>query len=188
MKIAIFASGSGTNTENIIRFFENHKTIKIALVLTNNPKAKVIHRVSKFNIKTIIFSREDIYENGIILKLLLKFRIKFIVLAGFLWIIPKNIIDNFPFKIINIHPALLPKFSGKGMYGMKIHRLVTENKEKESGITIHFVNEEYDKGQIIFQKSIFVQPNESADELAERIHKLEYKYYPKIIEKLILNQ
>jgi phosphoribosylglycinamide formyltransferase-1 len=185
-KIVIFASGSGTNAENIIQYFHNSSTIKVSWILTNNPNAKVLERAKKYNISTKIFSKSDINESEEFLQFLIK-EANYIILAGFLWLIPSRIIQNFPNKIINIHPALLPKYGGKGMYGMKVHLSIVEKKEKETGITIHFVNEKYDEGAIVFQKSVNVEEKDTPESVALKVHELEYQYFPKVIEKVILN-
>lgn len=185
IRIAILASGSGTNAENIIKYFKNHTNIKVTMVLTNNAKAKVIDRAKRLNITSIVFSREDFYDTNSVLKTL-KENADFIVLAGFLWKVPEVILNNFPDKIINIHPALLPKYGGKGMYGMHVHKAVVENKEKESGITIHYVNKNYDEGNIIFQQKFKVLSSDTAESVAEKIHVLEQNNFPKVIEKIIL--
>jgi len=184
-RIAIFASGSGTNAENIIKYFNNHKTISVDLVLSNNKKAKVFERANRLGVSSITFDKNDFIFSDKVLNLL-KEKADFIVLAGFLWKIPTSIINAFPNKILNIHPALLPKYGGKGMYGMHVHNAVVKNNEKESGITIHFVNENYDEGGIIFQKRFEVLSTDTAENVAEKIHKLEYRYFPKIIEKVLL--
>jgi len=185
IKIAIFASGNGSNAENIINHFKNHPKIIVELVLTNNHKAFVIERVKKYNIKCIIFNKDDLYNSNNVLNILKENNIDFIVLAGFLWLVPISIISNYNGKILNIHPALLPKYGGKGMYGMNVHKAVIENKEKVSGITIHHVNENYDEGNIVFQKEIEISSNDTPESLAEKIHKLEYQYYPLVIENVI---
>jgi phosphoribosylglycinamide formyltransferase-1 len=184
-RLIIFASGSGSNAENIIRYFNSNKNICISKILTNNKNAKVIERGKKLNINTVVFNKDDFYQTDKILNLL-KNDADYIVLAGFLWKIPKNIIDAFPNKIINIHPALLPKYGGKGMYGNHIHKKVIENKEKETGITIHYVNEKYDDGTIIFQKSVSLSNNETLKNIQKKIHQLEMENFPKVIEKEIL--
>ncbi|MDP3353894.1 MAG: phosphoribosylglycinamide formyltransferase [Flavobacteriaceae bacterium] len=184
-RIAIFASGSGSNAENIIRYFSNSTKIKVVSVLTNNPNAKVIERAKILNVSSIIFSKLDLYESQDFFDNLIK-EVDYIILAGFLWLMPKRIIDQFPQKIINIHPALLPKYGGKGMFGMKVHQSVIDNKEKETGITIHYVNEKYDEGTIIFQKEVNVVWNDTSETVAEKVHQLEYEYYPKVIETVIL--
>jgi phosphoribosylglycinamide formyltransferase-1 len=182
IRIAIFASGNGSNVENITKYFQNHATVEISLVLTNNPNAYVIERAKNLGIKSLVFSKTEFLENDKILHYLKENDIKLIVLAGFLLKIPENIIKVFPDKIINIHPALLPKYGGKGMYGDKVHRAVVKNKETESGITIHYVNEYYDEGEIIFQAKCAVLPNDSYEDVAAKIHKLEYEHFPKVIE------
>lgn len=183
-KLAIFASGSGTNTENLIRYFKNSQLANITLVLSNNKNAKVLQRAKKHDIKTLIFSKKELYETDYIVEIL-KEKADFIILAGFLWRVPTSIIEVFPNRIVNIHPALLPKYGGKGMYGMRVHETIKENGEKESGITIHYVNERYDEGNIIFQKKITIDSEDSPNDIASKIHKLEYKYFPIVIENLL---
>lgn len=183
--IAIFASGSGTNAENIINFFKENKKNEISIIFSNNKNAFVNQRAVNHNIKHHIFSRPDFYESDKILKILKENNINFIVLAGFLWLIPEYLINEYPNKIINIHPALLPKYGGKGMYGMNVHKAVVENKETETGITIHYVNKEYDKGDILFQAKCPVSLADTPEDVAKKIHKLEYKHFPKVIEKLL---
>jgi len=184
-KIAIFASGSGTNAENIIKFCKENKKFEIAMIFSNNKNAYVIQRAINHNIKHHIFSRTDFYETQNTLKILQNEKIDFIVLAGFLWLIPEYLINAYPNKIINIHPALLPKYGGKGMYGMHVHEAVVANKEKESGITIHFVNKEYDTGNVIFQAKCVVSPNDSAEDVAKKVHALEYEHFPAIIDRVV---
>lgn len=184
-RIAIFASGSGSNAENIISFFSNSAEIKVVSVLTNNPNAKVIERAKKLNISFKIFNRFDLNESDEFLSFLVK-EVDYIILAGFLWLFPKRIIEKFPQRIINIHPALLPKYGGKGMFGMNVHQTVIANREKETGITIHYVNENYDEGAIIFQEKVSIDLNDTPDSIADKIHHLEYKYFPKVIESVIL--
>ena len=183
--LAIFASGNGTNTENIIKFFLPSNTAKVELILTENPTAGVIHRAKKLNTKVIVFDKNELRNSDKILNLLIDNKIDFIILAGFLKLIPAHIIKHYPNKIINIHPALLPKYGGKGMYGMNVHNAVIKNKEKTSGITIHYVNEKYDDGQIIFQAECKVEKTDTPESLAQKIHKLEYEHYPKIINQII---
>jgi phosphoribosylglycinamide formyltransferase 1 len=187
--IAIFASGSGTNAENIIKFFQNDPIIKVKLVLCNNPKAYVIQRAKNLKIESKIFTKEELYNEKSFIRILNRNAISFIVLAGFLWLLPEFLIRAFPKKIINIHPALLPKFGGKGMYGLKVHEAVLKANERESGITIHYINEYYDEGSIIIQYKCRVFPESDTPEiLAERIHKLEYQYYPAIINDILTNK
>jgi phosphoribosylglycinamide formyltransferase-1 len=183
--IAIMASGSGTNAENIIKYFSNKKSAKVALVLSNRREAYVIKRAAEHNVKSIFFDRNDLYASEKVLNDLIIHDIDFIVLAGFLWLIPENILNRFENRIVNIHPALLPDYGGKGMYGDIVHKAVIENHESESGITIHYVNRFYDEGDIIFQAKCKVKASDTPDSLATRVHSLEYEYYPKIIETLI---
>lgn len=185
--LAIFASGSGTNAENLIKAFKENKKITISTIFSNNKDAYVTQRAINHNIKYYIFSRPDFYQSQKILSLLKENNIDFIVLAGFLWLIPEYLIDAFPNKIINIHPALLPKYGGKGMFGMNVHESVVKNKEPETGITIHYVNKDYDKGSIIFQAKCPVLPTDSADDVAKKVHELEYMHFPKVVEQVITN-
>ena len=184
-KIAIFASGSGTNAENIIKFCKENKKIEISAIFSNNKNAYVIQRAINHNIKYHIFSRTEFYQSQKILKTLKEDNIDFIVLAGFLWLIPEYLIDAYTNKIINIHPALLPKYGGKGMYGMKVHESVVGNRDTESGISIHYVNNEYDKGSIIFQTKCNVLPDDTADDVAKKVHGLEYAHFPVVIKNLL---
>ncbi|MBS3807178.1 MAG: phosphoribosylglycinamide formyltransferase [Bacteroidales bacterium] len=184
-KIAIFASGSGSNAENIARYFKNHKFLKVALMLSNNPQAYVLKRAEKLGIPVYVFNRDDLYKDNNVKERLLNEGIDFIVLAGFLWLIPSSIIRAWPNRIINIHPALLPGYGGKGMYGDRVHQKVYENGEPESGITIHYVNEHYDEGQIIHQARFPIEKGEGPDEIAQKAHELEYREYPRVIEKLL---
>lgn len=184
-KIAIFASGNGSNCENIIKHFSQSEVARVVLVVTNNPSAKVIERAKRLDTDISIVPKDSISDSSIMLPLLREKCIDLIVLAGFMLFIPSFLIDNYPHRIVNIHPSLLPKYGGKGKYGMHVHEAVKENNEKESGITIHFVNNEYDRGEIIAQYSTPVSPDDSAEEIAEKVHKLEYAHYPSIIEKII---
>lgn len=183
-KIVIFASGSGTNAENIIRYFAENKTGTVVAVFTNNSNAKVIERANNLKVPIEIFSKEDLFESKVLQKIN-SIRPDLIVLAGFLLKFPENIISEYPNKIINIHPALLPKYGGKGMYGMNVHKAVVENEEKETGITIHYVNENYDEGNIIFQKKVTVLITDTPEILAEKIHELEQQYFPTIVEEVL---
>lgn len=185
-KIAIFASGSGTNAEEIIKYFQNHERIIVALILSNNPNAYVLKRAEKHRIPHYVFTREMLYKEKLVDEVLRLNGINFIVLAGFMWLMPERFVKNYPNKIVNIHPALLPKYGGKGMYGSHVHEAVVQNKEKESGITIHWVNEEYDKGNIIFQATCKISTSDTPDDVANKVHKLEYEHYPRIIEKVIM--
>ena len=183
-KIVVFASGSGTNAENIIKYFAKTKNGTVEAVFTNNQSAAVIEKAKNYGIPTISFSKEQLNESFVLQKIN-ELRPDLIVLAGFLLKFPENIIAAYPDKIINIHPALLPKYGGKGMYGMYIHRAIVGNKEVETGITIHFVDENYDEGNIIFQKKIALSGDETPEEVAGKIHQLEQKYFPQVIEKLL---
>jgi phosphoribosylglycinamide formyltransferase-1 len=183
-KIVVFASGSGTNSENIIQYFATTKMASVVAVFTNKADAKVIERAHKFQIPTQIFNKFDL-ETGYVLKEINKIQPDLIVLAGFLLKFPATIIAAYPNKIINIHPSLLPKYGGKGMYGMNVHRAIVQNKEKETGITIHYVNENYDEGNIIFQKEVTVLISDTAEVVAAKIHELEQQHFPAVIEKLL---
>ena len=184
-RIVIFASGSGSNAENLIRFFQNNDTISVIQVLTNNPHAKVLERCKQLKISALSFNRIAFYNTNDMLNILKTARPDVIILAGFLWKFPEFILNEFPYKVINIHPALLPKYGGKGMYGMHVHNAVVTNKETETGITIHYVNENYDEGTIIFQEKCSVLPMDSAEDVAAKIHELEMAYFPKVVEKLL---
>jgi phosphoribosylglycinamide formyltransferase 1 len=184
--IAIFASGSGTNAENIIRYFSNKNSAKVTLVLSNKRQALVLKRAEALNIPSLFFDQNDFYVTGKVSELLDKNGIDFIVLAGFLWLVPEKIIKKYRGKIINIHPALLPSYGGKGMYGDIVHKSVIANRDPESGITIHFVNNRYDEGDIIFQARCKVDPDDTPESLAQKVHALEYTHFPQVIEKLIL--
>ena len=184
VSILIFASGNGSNAENIITYFQN-KAIDINwMIITNNSNAGVIQRSIKMGIPFLVFDKKDFYENMFLKKISL-INPKLIILAGFLLKIPENLIEKFNNKIINIHPSLLPKYGGKGMYGMNVHNEVIKNREAESGISIHYVNNQYDEGKIIFQKSTKIIYPSNAENLSKKIHELEMKYFPEIIEKLI---
>lgn len=186
LKIAIFASGNGSNAENLIHFFKNNDFAEVVLVLTNNKKAGVIGRAARLNVPVFEFSKEDFLSGNTVLKKLINANVDWIILAGFLLKFPESILKQFPKKVINIHPALLPKYGGKGMYGMNIHKAVVENKEKETGITIHFVNENYDEGEIIFQAKTDVTKTDTPETVAEKIQELEQKHFPGIVEKLLI--
>ncbi|GAA4109027.1 phosphoribosylglycinamide formyltransferase [Aquimarina addita] len=184
-RIIIFASGSGTNAENIIKYFLEKKNAQVTHVFSNNLRAKVLKRANSLGVKALHFDKESFYHTNEVLNILLDAKPDVIILAGFLWIFPKKIIDAFPNSVINIHPALLPKYGGKGMYGDHVHKAVIRNKEKESGITIHYVNEHYDEGAIIFQATTPIAMTDTAADVAENIHALEYKHFPIVIEKVL---
>lgn len=183
-KILLFASGTGSNVENIIHHFKNHQDIIVVGVFTNNPNAKVLDKAKNHNVPTLIFNREQLTD-GFVFDKIAEIKPDLIVLAGFLWKMPEEIVKAYPNKIINIHPALLPKYGGKGMYGIKVHQMVLENKEKETGITIHYVNEHYDEGEFIFQQKVAIEDCKTPEEVADKIHELEHKYFPIIIEKIL---
>ncbi|MCD9573808.1 phosphoribosylglycinamide formyltransferase [Flavobacterium soyae] len=183
-KIIVFASGSGTNAENIIKYFSNIEIAKVVSVFTNNASAKVIERAKNHQIPVEIFEKNELLERNVLQKIQ-KIDPDLIVLAGFLLKFPENIIELYPNKIINIHPALLPKYGGKGMYGMHIHRAIVNNKEKETGISIHYVNENYDEGAIIFQANVALTEEDTPETVAEKIHELEQKHFPEIIHRLL---
>lgn len=187
-KIVVFASGSGTNAENIIKYFRKSDVASVTLLLSNNKEAKVLERAKKLSVPSLVFTKNELNNTDLITKTLKKERPDLIVLAGFLLKFPENILNIFLNKVINIHPALLPKYGGKGMYGMRVHEKVVENGEKETGITIHYVNKNYDEGAIIFQESFLLSQNETADSLAKKIHALEYEFFPKVIRELLTSK
>lgn len=184
-RIVIFASGSGTNAENIIKFFKTKKNVEVLAVFSNNRTAKALKRAHDLDVKALHFDRESFYDNNDVLNVLKDMQPDLIVLAGFLWLFPSKILKKFPNKVINLHPALLPKYGGKGMFGDAVHRAVIANKEIETGITIHYVNDKYDEGKVIFQAKTTVTPNMTPAQLAEKIHELEYEHFPKVIEDLL---
>ena len=187
IRLAIFASGNGSNAENIARYFSDNKEITICLILTNNPDAGVIERADRLGISVETFNRDDFYNTNKVINILNCYSTDFIILAGFLWLVPENILTTFENRIVNIHPALLPNYGGKGMYGMNVHKAIIDAGEKESGITIHFVNKNYDEGQTIFQATVNIDKEDTPDTLAKKIHTLEYQYFPRIIEETIKN-
>ena len=183
--IAVFASGSGTNAEKLIRTFADSADAKVVVVFCNRPDAYVLKRAQQLGIPSITFNRHDFYASDSVLKALENYSIDLIVLAGFLWLLPGLLIESYPQRIVNIHPALLPNYGGKGMYGHFVHEAVIANEEKESGITIHYVDEHYDQGQIIYQHAVAVAEDETPDSLAEKIHALEYAHFPRVIQELV---
>ncbi|HOX78047.1 MAG TPA: phosphoribosylglycinamide formyltransferase [Bacteroidales bacterium] len=185
INIAIFASGNGSNAQNIAEYFQNHPAIRVSLILANKPDAFVLERAKNLGIPSHVFNRKEFYETNDVLQVLLDHHTDFIVLAGFLWFVPDNLLSNFSRKIINIHPALLPRHGGKGMYGDKVHKAVIESGDKVTGITIHFVNDHYDEGEVIFQESIPVIPGDTSESIAQKVHQLEYLHFPRIIEEVI---
>jgi phosphoribosylglycinamide formyltransferase 1 len=184
-RIAIFASGSGTNAEEIMKYFQQNSAAKVVLLLTNNPEAYAIERAKKYNVPSKVFTREQWKESEIILEWLAQKEVTHIVLAGFLWLVPGYLIKAYPGKIVNIHPALLPKFGGKGMYGMKVHESVKSMGEKMTGITIHIVDQNYDEGEILFQANCPIEEADTPVTIAQKVHQLEYLHFPKVIESWI---
>ena len=184
-RLAIFASGSGTNAEAIMNHFKQHSSAKVVLLLSNNSEAFALERAKKFNVPTKVFTRQQWKESEIVLEWLAQKEVTHVILAGFLWLVPQYLIQAYPDKIINIHPALLPKFGGKGMYGMKVHESVKSMGEKETGITIHVVNQHYDEGEILFQSKCSVDESDTPVTIAQKVHELEYAHFPGVIEKWI---
>ena len=185
-RIVLFASGSGSNVENIIRYFHDRRnSVAVAAVLTNKSNAKVLDRCNYLNVNGLYFNRNAFYQTDCVLDILKALNPDLIILAGFLWKMPEKIIQNFPDKIINIHPALLPKYGGKGMYGNHVHQAVKNQGETETGITIHYVNENYDEGATIFQAKTIISSDDSVEDIAKKVHELEYEHFPKTIEKLL---
>jgi phosphoribosylglycinamide formyltransferase-1 len=184
-KILILASGEGTNAGKIMDFFKANDSVKVALVISNNPNAGVLIKAAERNIPAMILDKREFFSDDSIIQYLVKEQIDLVVLAGFLWLLPQKFIQAFPSSIINIHPALLPKYGGKGMYGMNVHKAVIEAKEKESGITVHYVNEKFDEGKIILQQKCSISEGETASTLADKIKALEHKYYSEAILELL---
>lgn len=183
-RIAVFASGSGTNAENIVKYFEDSDLARVAVIFCNRKDAGVMDRAHKLGVRSIYFTKDQL-ESGDVLEKLQEVKVDFIVLAGFLLKIPSDIISEFEGRIINIHPALLPDYGGPGMYGMAVHEAVVENEEEESGITIHYINDEYDEGEIIFQESVEIDFEDSPEDVQYKVQQLEHKHYPEVIEYLI---
>jgi len=184
-RIAIFASGSGSNAQKIMEHFKKHNEAEVAIVLTNNPEAYVLQRADNFEIPSHVFDRYEFYKTNSVVNLLKSLEIDIIVLAGFLWLIPENLLKAFPNKIINIHPALLPKFGGKGMYGDNVHKAVLAAGEEESGITIHFVNEHFDEGEIIHQARFKIEKGDDLEMIKFKGQQLEHTHFPKVVETLL---
>ena len=183
-RIAVFASGSGSNAENLIKYFQDNDQAEVIQVFCNNPKAGVIDRARKLGTRCLVFNQQEL-EGGYVLEKLKSSRIDLIVLAGFLRKIPQEIINHFENRIVNIHPSLLPDYGGEGMYGMHVHRAVVENEEEESGITIHYVTEEYDDGEIIFQESVELDYEDTPEDVQYKVQQLEYKHYPEVVEYIL---
>lgn len=184
-RIAIFASGSGSNAQKIMEHFKRSSEAEVVLILTNNPQAYVLQRADNFEIPSHIFTRSEFYDTDTIIKLLKNLQVDLIVLAGFLWLVPPTLLKAFPNKIINLHPALLPKFGGKGMYGDHVHKAVLEGKEEESGITIHFVNEKFDEGEILHQSRFKIEPGDNLEMIKFKGQQLEHQHFPRVIENLL---
>ena len=185
-KLAIFCSGSGSNAEKIITYFKDHPTISIQILLSNNKDAFALQRAEKLGVATRVFGRKEFYHSDLIVEELKAAGVSWIILAGFLWLVPENLIAAYPDKIINIHPALLPAYGGKGMYGMHVHNAVVAAREKESGISIHLVNPVYDKGEVIFQAKCIIDEGDVAEDVAKKVQLLEHQYFPEVIEKQVL--
>ena len=184
-RIAIFASGSGSNAQKIMEHFKRSNDVEVSLILTNNSDAFVLQRADNFEIPSHIFGKKEFYESDKIVNLIKNLNIDLIVLAGFLWLVPQNLLKSFPNKIINIHPALLPKHGGKGMFGDRVHLSVLESKESESGITIHFVNSEFDEGEIIHQSKFKIDKGDDLKMVKFKVQQLEHQHFPKVIESLL---
>lgn len=184
-RIAVFASGSGSNAQKIMEHFKYSHDAEVSLILTNNPEAYVLQRADNFEVPSHVFDRHEFYNTDNIVELLNRMQIDLIVLAGFLWLVPENLLKSFPNKIINIHPALLPAYGGKGMYGDRVHKAVLENKEEESGITIHYVNERFDEGEIIYQARFKIEKDDNLEMVKFKGQQLEHQYFPKVIENLL---
>ncbi|MDP4277162.1 MAG: phosphoribosylglycinamide formyltransferase [Bacteroidota bacterium] len=185
IRIALLASGSGTNAENIVRYFSGRKDVLISLIISNKPDAFVLKRAEKLGVPSVVMAKETLEHPDSLLAVLTEHKIDFIVLAGFLLKVPAEVIRSFPGRILNIHPALLPKHGGKGMYGNRVHEAVIHAGEKESGITIHLINEQYDEGAMVYQATCPVLPDDTPDVLAARIHLLEYEHYPRVIDETL---
>jgi phosphoribosylglycinamide formyltransferase-1 len=184
VRIALFASGSGTNVENIANYFNGKTTAKPVCVLCNKPEAFVLERAKRLGLDSMTFNRADFNDGKKIMEYLHQHDIDMIVLAGFLWLVPQYLIDAYPSRIVNIHPALLPKFGGKGMYGMHVHEAVKQSGETETGITIHLIDDNYDKGSTVFQAKVAINSTDTPDDIANKVHALEYKHYPEVIEEI----
>jgi len=184
-RIAIFASGSGSNAQKIMEHFKRSAVAEVALILTNNPEAYVLQRADNFEIPSHIFDRQEFYHTDDVIRLLKNLQVDLIILAGFLWLIPPSLLQAFPNKIINIHPSLLPKYGGKGMYGDRVHNAILAAKEEESGITIHFVNEEFDEGEVIHQSRFKIEPEDDLEMVKFKGQQLEHMHFAKVIEGLL---
>lgn len=186
--IVIFASGSGSNAQRLLEHFEHHPEIRVAALFSNNPKAYALQRAETYHVPAFLFSRHEFYNSNKVVEQVQQFKPDLVVLAGFLWLVPQNFLQAFPDSIINIHPALLPKYGGKGMHGLNVHTAVVQAGDDKSGITIHRINEEYDKGEFILQEHCPVYPTDTPEELAARVLQLEHKFLPLVVEKLLLKK
>lgn len=184
-RLAIFASGSGSNAQKILEYFKENKNAEVSIVLSNNPDAYVLQRADNFETPTHVFDRQEFYQTDSVVRLLQDHQIDLIVLAGFLWLIPENLIQAFPRAIINIHPALLPSYGGKGMYGDRVHQAVLNAKDAETGITIHYIDDKFDEGEVIFQAKYKIEPGDTLDLIRFQVQQLEHQFYPKVIENII---
>ncbi len=187
--LAIFASGRGSNAKNIIRYFRQSKDLRIRLIVSSHEKAGVLDIAREEGIPFLVLDKKEYYGSGEgLMKVLSKYQIDGIVLAGFLWLVPTYLIERFPHAMINIHPALLPKYGGRGMYGMYVHEAVWKNKENHTGITIHELNERYDEGKTLFQATCALSPQDMPEDIAQKVHELEYEHYPRVIEEYFSSQ
>lgn len=185
VNLAIFASGSGTNAQRIIEYFQSKVGTEVSLVLSNKSDAFVLTRAQSLGVPSMVFNRQDFYSSTVVIDRLKADKIDFIVLAGFLWLVPEYLTKAYPNRVLNIHPALLPNYGGKGMYGCRVHEAVKQANEKQTGITIHYVNEKYDEGQIIFQATCDLDRSDTPSLIAAKVHELEYEHYPRVIEEVI---
>ncbi|WP_457128267.1 phosphoribosylglycinamide formyltransferase [Mucilaginibacter sp. HD30] len=184
-RIAIFASGSGSNAQKIMEYFKRSPDAEVVLILTNNPQAYVLQRADNFEVPSHVFNRNEFYQTDEVIRILKTLQVDLIVLAGFLWLVPSSLLSAFPNKIINLHPALLPKYGGKGMFGDNVHKAILEAKEEESGITIHFVNAEFDEGEVIHQSRFKIDPSDTLEMVKFKGQQLEHQHFPKVIENLL---
>lgn len=184
-RIAIFASGSGSNAQRIMEHFKRNKEMEVAIVLSNRPDAYVLQRADNFEVPTHVFTREEFYNTNLIPNLLQNLQVDLIVLAGFLWLVPGKLLELYPDRIINIHPSLLPSYGGQGMFGDRVHEAVLASGDEETGISIHYVNENFDEGEIIYQSRCAVEPGDTVEKLAYKVHQLEHLHYPRVIEDVL---
>lgn len=188
VRLAILGSGNGTNAQRITEYFSGSNAVEVACIIYNKRDAYIATRARNLGIEAVYFGRDDFYNSDRVVNFLREHRIDWVILAGFLWLVPQNILQAYPQRVINIHPALLPKHGGRGMYGERVHESVIASHETESGITIHIVDENYDRGTTLFQARCAVNPDDTPDTLAHKVHELEYQYFPQIIEKTVLGK